>query len=57
MSQIDDLMNLHLDLQKKRFYGTIIEIWQDGEVKTVKIEQIFKEKDFHQILVEVRSNI
>ena len=56
-NQIDDLINLHLMLQKNKFYGTIIEVWQDGRVVTLKKEQVFKGKDFATVEVEVRSSL
>lgn len=50
--QFEDLIKLHLSLQKNKFYGTIIEVWQDGKVVTLRKEQVFKGKDFSQVLIE-----
>ncbi len=50
--QFEDLMKLHLSLQKNKFYGTIIEVWQDGKVVTLRKEQVFKGKDFSQVVIE-----
>lgn len=42
-----DLINFYLELKKSKFYGTITQVWQDGQIVTLKKEQTFKVKDFH----------
>jgi len=42
-----DLINFYLELKKNKFYGTITQVWQDGQIVTLRKEQVFKVKDLH----------
>lgn len=60
MQQIDtgqsmtDLALLKDRLKQGRFYGTILESWENGEIVRVNVEQSVKPKDFSRVFVEMR---
>lgn len=44
-----DLIEAKEALKRKRFWGKIIEVWQDGQIIGIEKDQTFKPKDFYKV--------
>lgn len=47
-------MQLKDRLKQGKFYGTILERWENGQIVHVTVEQSVKPKDLSRVFVEVR---
>lgn len=52
--QLDYLNRLQENLKASKFYGTIIQTWQNGEVVLVKKEEVYKPRDF-KVLIQISA--
>lgn len=50
----ENLILLKERLKNGKFYGTILEKWENGEIVHVAVNQSFKPMEFDRIFVEVR---